>query len=90
MDNIKSYEELFEGKKINEAKGIHPAIKGKLEKFIKNNPKCTYKDAARHIAKAVKGWELSKEDFEECLKECGNKPKTKEEAKEEFFASKKK
>lgn len=94
MENLKSYSELFEAKKVNEAKGIHPAIKSKLEKFIKNNPNCTFKDAERHIAKAMKGWKLSKEDFDECLAICNgskeDKKESKEDTKQAFFDSKKK
>ena len=96
MDNIKSYDELInESEGLNEAKGIHPAIKGKLEAFINNNPGCKFKDAARHIGKAMKGWKLTKEDFDECVKSCegkkgGSKKADKKAAKEAFFASKKK
>jgi len=90
MENILSFEELNEN--LNEAKGVHPAIKATLVKFIKNNPNCKYADAKRHIAKAVKGWELTKEDFDECMKECKGKDgkESKEDAKQAFFDSKKK
>jgi len=63
MENIKDY-----GTFINEAKGIHPAIREKLLEMLKKNPKCSYAEAKKGIAAAVKGWELSKEDFEEAKK----------------------
>lgn len=90
MENLMSFEELNENLNEGKKKGISPVIKSTLEKFIKNNPNSKFKDAKRHIAKAIKGWELSKEDYEECLEKCKGSKKSKEEAKQEFFDSKKK
>jgi len=60
MENIKNYTTF-----VNEAKGIHPAIRQTLTEMLAKNPKCTYAMAKKAIASEVKGWELSKEDFEE-------------------------
>lgn len=74
MENLQSYEEMLnESKSAAKDKGIHPMIKPKLVEFIKNNPNAKFKDAARHIAKAIKGWKLSEIDFEKCKKECDSK-----------------
>jgi hypothetical protein len=51
---------------MNEDKaGIHFAIRNKLVDFIKKNPKASYDEAKEYISKEVKGWDLSKDDFEE-------------------------
>jgi hypothetical protein len=63
MNNLQTFESYRE---INEGKaGIHFAIRNKLIDFIKKNPEASYEDAKKHIADTVKGWDLSKDDFEE-------------------------
>lgn len=63
MRNIFEFETF---KAMNEDKaGIHFAIRNKLVDFMKKNPKASYDEAKDYIAKEVKGWDLSKDDFEE-------------------------
>jgi hypothetical protein len=50
---------------VNEAAGISSAIRGHLIDFLKKNKEASYDEACEFIASKVKGWELSKEDFEE-------------------------
>lgn len=63
MKNIFEFETF---KEMNEGKaGIHFAIRNKLVDFVKKNPKAEYTEAKEYIAKEVKGWDLSKDDFDE-------------------------
>lgn len=63
MKNIFEFETF---KAMNEDKaGIHFAIRNKLVEFIKKNPEASFDKAKEYIAKEVKGWDLSKDDFEE-------------------------
>jgi hypothetical protein len=63
MNHLQSFETY---KEINEGKaGIHFAIRNKLVDYMKKNPDAKYEDAKKHIAEVVKGWDLSKDDFEE-------------------------
>jgi hypothetical protein len=50
---------------MNEAEGIHPAIRKHLADFLKENPKATFAEAKNYIADKIKGWKLSEEDFKE-------------------------
>lgn len=50
---------------VNEAEGIHPAIRQHLVDLLKENPKATYAEAKNYISDKVKGWKLSEEDYEE-------------------------
>jgi hypothetical protein len=50
---------------IEEARGISSAIRSHLINFLKDNKEASYEEACDYIASKVKGWELSKEDFEE-------------------------
>lgn len=74
MENLKTFEEILnENKSSTKEREISPVVKSKLVKFLKNNPNAKFKDAARHISKAIKGWELSEIDFEKCKEECSPK-----------------
>lgn len=50
---------------VNEAEGIHPAIRQHLVDLLKENPKATFAEAKNYISDKVKGWKLSEEDYEE-------------------------
>lgn len=63
MKNISNFQDF---KAINEGKaGVHFAIRNKLVDYIKKNPESSFDDAKKYIAQEVKGWDLSKDDFEE-------------------------
>ena len=50
----------------NESEGVSRAIMGHLEDFLSKSGKdASFEEASQYIASKVKGWELSKEDFEE-------------------------
>jgi len=58
----------FSDEIVNEAEGIHPAVRQKLLDYLKENPKATFAEAKSHIGDTLKGWNLSEEDFEEAKK----------------------
>lgn len=67
---ILSYSEFDSNKRDvltnNEAEGVSRAITGHLQDFFKKEGKeATFDKASEYIAGKVKGWKLSKEDFEE-------------------------
>jgi len=68
MKNIKSFESFSGAGSINESEGIHPAIYNKLIDFLKEDPDASFEDAKSHISSHVKGWKLSKDDFNEAKK----------------------
>jgi len=65
MKNIKSFESFSNTDSIYEGKGIHPAIRKKLVSFLKKNPDATFREAGSYIADHIKGWKLSRNDFNE-------------------------
>lgn len=68
MENLIRYENfIFE--KAESKEGISPIIYKDLEDYFKKTDKPTMAGAQAHIAKKKKGWELSKQDFEEAKKE---------------------
>lgn len=70
MENLITFENYgkFPEKKVNEAEGIHPAVRTKLLDYIKENPNATFAEAKNHIGNILKGWKLSEEDFGEAKK----------------------
>jgi hypothetical protein len=50
---------------LDEAKGVSRAVKGALTSFFEDHGKGSYEQAKDYVATKVKGWELSKEDYEE-------------------------
>jgi len=51
---------------LSEAEGVSRAIAGHLKNFFSEHGKdASYQDACDYIESKVKGWKLSKEDFEE-------------------------
>lgn len=72
MDKVMNFESWSSSRnntKIEEAKGISPAVFPHLEDCIKKHGKdCTYEMAAEYVASKVDGWKLSKEDYEEAKK----------------------
>ena len=60
--------DMFEGK-MEEGEGINPAIYDQLKHCVEHGH--TYEQAKEHVADAVDGWDLSKEDYEEAKKKFG-------------------
>lgn len=58
-----------EGVEMEEGAGINPAIYDQLKHCIENGH--SYEESKEHVAKAVDGWDLSKEDYEEAKKKFG-------------------
>ncbi len=58
-----------EGVEMEEGAGINPAIFDQLKDCIEKGH--SYEEAKQHVADAVDGWELSKEDYEEGKKKFG-------------------
>ena len=55
-----------EGVEMEEGAGINPAIYDQLKHCIEHGH--SYEESKEHVAKAVDGWDLSKEDYEEAKK----------------------
>lgn len=70
MENLIPFEQysVTKAQHVNEAEGIHPAVRTKLLDYLKENPKATFAEAKNHIGDILKGWKLSEEDFEEAKK----------------------
>jgi hypothetical protein len=70
MENLIPFEKYTVSKSqdVNEAEGIHPAVRTKLLDYLKENPNATFAEAKNHIGSILKGWKLSEEDFEEAKK----------------------
>ena len=70
MENLIPFEKYTVSKSqdVNEAEGIHPAVRTKLLDYLKENPNETLAEAKNHIGSILKGWKLSEEDFEEAKK----------------------
>jgi hypothetical protein len=70
MENLIPFEKFGKSQQteVNEAEGIHPAVRTKLLDYLKENPNATFAEAKNHIGDALKGWKLSEEDFEEAKK----------------------
>lgn len=70
MENLISFENYKNNSSqgVNEAEGIHPAVRTKLLDYLKENPNATFAEAKNHIGSILKGWKLSEEDFEEAKK----------------------
>ena len=70
MENIISFEKYKNNpsQEVNEAEGIHPAVRTKLLDYLKEDPNATFAEAKNHIGSILKGWKLSEEDFEEAKK----------------------
>lgn len=70
MENLISFENYKNNsnQEVNEAEGIHPAVRTKLLDYLKENPNATFAEAKNHIGSILKGWKLSEEDFEEAKK----------------------
>jgi hypothetical protein len=60
--------ETDETTEVMEGEGIHPAVRGKLMEYLKDNPDATYPEAKKFIGEKIAGWKLSEEDFEEAKK----------------------
>lgn len=60
--------ETDETTEVMEGEGIHPAVRGKLMDYLKDNPDATYPEAKKFIGEKIAGWKLTEEDFEEAKK----------------------
>lgn len=63
MENLKNYSSF-----LNEKKGINRAIYGVLKDYFKGDETPSFFIAKKYVSSKVKGWDLSKEDFEEAKK----------------------
>jgi hypothetical protein len=57
--------ESFVNSRVDEKKGVAPAIYSHLEAFFKEHKDGSYEDAKEYIKSKADGWDLSKEDYEE-------------------------
>jgi hypothetical protein len=65
--NFESWKEIREAK-VSEAEGIAPAVYKVLQDFFKEHGDGEFEQAKDYVASKVKGWDLSREDFEEAKK----------------------
>ena len=64
MENIQSYENF-----LNEKEGISVVIYKDLKEYFEKDKSPNFVKAKDFIKKKNKGWELSKEDYQEARKE---------------------
>ena len=74
---------MFDESVVDEAEGINPAIYDQLKHCVTHGH--SYEQAKEHVAKAVDGWKLSMEDWNEAKKKFGKENRDGVELEEDWM-----